>query len=146
VTQDAALARRHPYWGCSNAAGAFRRDLWRQRPFRADMPATEDKEWAWHWLQRGHTVVIGPDLWVDHSHGRDPVADQFRRARREWRGYAMFLDLPPYAAREALAEWWRDQEGYRARHRALLSHRRAARLSGRYAALRAPSSSRYSAA
>jgi rhamnosyltransferase len=53
VVQDAALARRRPEWGFSNAAGAFRAELWRRRPFRADLPGCEDKEWALHWLGPG---------------------------------------------------------------------------------------------
>src|SRR5436305_1195927 len=28
--QDLELARHNPYWGYSNAAGGFRRDLWKQ--------------------------------------------------------------------------------------------------------------------
>jgi hypothetical protein len=35
-----------------------------------------------------------------------------------------------------LREWWTDQDSYRSRSRARLSHRRAARLLGRYAGLR----------
>lgn len=136
VVQDEALARRYPLWGYESAAGAFRRSLWAQREFRADMPGTEDKEWAWHWLQRGHRVVLGPDLLVDHGHGKDPMRDQFVRARREWVGFHMYLDLEPYSAREMLGEWWREQETYAKRHRARLSHRRAARLAGRYMAQR----------
>jgi len=33
-------------------------------------------------------------------------------------------------------EWWTDQDSYRSPSRARLSHRRAARLLGRYAGLR----------
>ena len=60
VVQDLALARAYPLWGYSSHAGAFRRSLWTQRGFRTDMTASEDKEWAWHWLERGHKVVLGP--------------------------------------------------------------------------------------
>jgi rhamnosyltransferase len=135
VVQDAALAARHPSWGYSSAAGAFRRALWEERPFRAELPGSEDKEWAWFWLQRGRTVVIDPALCVEHTHSKDPARDLFVRAHREWVGLAMFLDVPPVPLRETVREWWCEQETYRSRRRARLSHRRAARLAGRYVAL-----------
>lgn len=133
VRQDMALAQRHPDRGYSNAAGAFRMDLWRQHPFRADMPGTEDKEWAWWWLRRGFVHVIGSDLVVDHDHSKDPVRDLYVRGKREWTGYAMYLELEDYTLTELAREWWRDLGTYRSALRARLSHRRAARLLGTYA-------------
>lgn len=130
VVQDAALAERFPQFGYSNAAGAFRTELWRVRGFREDMPFTEDREWALHWLREGWTVTVDPALAVEHDHSKDPVAQTFRRARDEWRGFGMFLDVEAQPARRALETWWRDQETYRNRARARLSHRRAARLAG----------------
>jgi rhamnosyltransferase len=130
VVQDREHARAHPYWGYGNAAGGFRADLWRQRPFRADMPGTEDKEWAWYWLERGKRVVIDPELAVDHDHSKDPVPEIYRRFRREWQGYRMYLDVPPYRLRDVVRDWWTDPETYSSRTRARLSHRRAARLGG----------------
>lgn len=136
--QDGALARRRPMWGYSNAAGAFRHQLWEERRFREDMPATEDKEWALHWLDRGYVCVLAPELMVDHDHSKDGLLDQYRRARREWRGVSMMIPgLPPYSLRDLLRDWWCDQESYRSRTRARLSHRRAARLAGTYAGRRA---------
>ena len=133
LVQDRALAQRFPHWGFTNAAGGFRRELWERHPFRADMPGTEDKEWAWHWLKAGHTCVVDPALLVDHGfHDDDGVALIFRRARREWAGFAMYLDTGPWPLREALAVWWFDQERYRAPFRARLDPERIARLTGRY--------------
>ena len=136
VRQDAALARSRPDWGYSNAAGAFPRNLWEQYEFRADLPATEDKEWALHWLDQGYFCVLGPEYLVEHDHSKDGVLDQFERARREWRGLAMMGAGERYTAREMVREWWTDQDSYRSKGRARLSHRRAARLLGRYAGLR----------
>jgi rhamnosyltransferase len=130
LVQDGQHARQHPYWGYGNSAGAFRAELWQARPFRADMPGTEDKEWAWYWLERGKRVVIDPRLAVEHDHSKDPLLEIYRRFRREWRGYRMYLDLPPYRLRDVVREWWTDPETYRSRTRARLSHRRAARLAG----------------
>ena len=62
VVQDLDMARANPFWGYSNSSGAFRAELWRERPFREDMPGTEDKEWAWHWLQQGRGGGRRPDL------------------------------------------------------------------------------------
>jgi rhamnosyltransferase len=130
VVQDEALARRYPYWGYGNPAGGFRAELWRQRPFRADMPGTEDKEWAWFWLTRGMRAVIDPALTVDHDHSKDSAVEIFRRFRREWQGYGMYLDLPRDALGDLLREWWTERDGYSSIARARLSHRRAARLAG----------------
>lgn len=136
VVQDAALARRYPQWGYGNPSGGFRAELWRRRPFRADMPGTEDKEWAWHWLQQGMRVVIDPALAVDHDHSKDGARELYQRFKREWEGYGMYLDLPPYPARDALREWWSERGTYSSRARARLSHRRAARLAGTWAGRR----------
>jgi rhamnosyltransferase len=135
VVQDAALARRRPEWGYSNAAGAFRAELWRRRPFRADLPGCEDKEWALHWLADGHTCVVDPALAVDHDHTHDSLRAIYSRARREARAYAMFLGeaAPGAPSAAALAhEWWSDTRWYDSSTRARLSHRRTARLLGAY--------------
>ena len=137
VRQDLALAQRHPDRGYSNAAGAFRTDLWRERPFREDMPGTEDKEWAWWWLRRGFVHVVGSDLVVEHDHSKDPVRDLYVRGRREWTGHAMYLELAPYTLGLLAREWWSERGTYRSALRARLSHRRAARLLGAYAGRRA---------
>jgi rhamnosyltransferase len=137
VKQDRALAAQHPEWGYSNAAGAFRAALWRQRPFRDDLPGCEDKEWSLHWIERGYACVIDPALLVEHDHTHDPVASIYRRARREAAGLRMFLDLPPYGLRDLVGEWWSDLRFYDSAARARLSHRRAARLVGAFAGRRA---------
>jgi glycosyltransferase involved in cell wall biosynthesis len=133
VAQDVALAERNPGWGYSNAAGAFRLDLWRLRAFRPDMPGTEDKEWAWWWLRHGFLHVVDPGLQTVHDHSKDSLRDQYARSKREWTGFGMYLELAPYGIRELLSEWWSDQATYRSPSRARLSHRRAARLLGAYA-------------
>jgi rhamnosyltransferase len=137
VRQDLALATRRPEWGFSNAAGAVRADLWRRRPFRADLPGGEDKEWAWHWLAQGYACVVDPALTVEHDHTHDPVAAIYARARREWEGFATFLVAEQaYALSDLAAQWWSDQRFYDSPARARLSHRRAARLLGGYAGRR----------
>jgi rhamnosyltransferase len=113
LEQDAELARRHPWSGYSNAAGGFRRELWEQYPFRPDMPGTEDKEWAWHWLQQGYVCVITPDLKVVHDHTKDPLRETWIRARREWIGYGMYMDLEPYALADAFRDFRNAARQYR---------------------------------
>lgn len=133
LRQDLALATRRPEWGYSNAAGAFRADLWRRHPFRADLPGGEDKEWAWHWLARGYVCVVDPALTVEHDHTHDSPTAIYARARREWEGFATFLSAErAYGAAELAAQWWSDRRFYRSAARARLSHRRAARLLGGY--------------
>jgi hypothetical protein len=136
LRQDLDLARRRPEWGYSNAAGAFRAALWRERPFRADLPGCEDKEWARYWLERGYVCVVDPASVVDHDHTHDSLRGIYRRARREAQAYAMFAEPVPYGPRELGREWWSDLRWYRSSARARLSHRRAARLLGTYAGRR----------
>ncbi|MDX6666538.1 MAG: hypothetical protein QOG68_2744 [Solirubrobacteraceae bacterium] len=136
VVQDLALAAAHPLWGYSSHAGAFRRSLWSERPFRTDMTASEDKEWAWHWLERGRTVVLGPGLTVDHSHTGDPARAQFDRAYREWSWAGAFAAVPRQPVSELVGRWWREQEGYPNRARARLSPKRIGRLTGEFAGRR----------
>jgi rhamnosyltransferase len=136
LAQDLALAKANPFWGYSNAAGGFRADLWRKRPFREDLPGTEDKEWAWYWQQRGRVAIVDPALDVDHEHGRDPLGDCYRRARREWEGYAAYLDLDPLTPRGLLATWWSDQGFHASRWRARRDPWRAAALLGEWAGRR----------
>lgn len=133
--QDLEHQRRYPLWGYSNSAGGFRAELWRERPFRVDMPSTEDKEWALHWLRRGWSTIVDPAVVVDHDHFHDPVLEQARRSYGEWEGLAMFLSLPDYGFGALQREWWRDiVEGKPWRQR--LSPARVARLAGKYMALR----------
>jgi rhamnosyltransferase len=136
VQQDLALAQSNPYWGYSNAAGAFRTDLWRERPFREELPGTEDKEWAWHWLSRGKVAVLSPDLVVDHSHDRDPLLDCYRRARREWEGFAAYLPLAPLSLFGLARVWWTDRSFYPSSWRARRDPWRAAALLGQWAGRR----------
>jgi rhamnosyltransferase len=137
LVQDRALAEAHPQWGYSSHAGAFRRSLWAQHPFRADMPFSEDKEWAWHWLQRGHVAVLGPDLAADHSHNADPVREQWRRGYLQWVGLGMFLPVERQPLSALLRQWWQEREFYGSAWRARLAPRRLARLGGEYAGRRA---------
>ena len=136
VVQDLALARAHPFWGYSNSAGAFRAELWRERPFREDMPGTEDKEWAWHWLQQGRLVVVDPTLATEHSHRDEGPLATYRRARNVWRGFGMYLDLERYGARELVREWWTGLDGYPSHMRARVGWRRAAKLLGQFSGRR----------
>ena len=133
VRQDAELVCRHPDWGYSNAAGAFRAALWRARPFRADLPGCEDKERASCWLQRGYVTIVDPALTVEHDHTHDPLPSIYRRARREAQGLASAFELPAYGRRDLVHEWWSDRRYYRSAMKARLSRRRAARLLGQYA-------------
>jgi glycosyltransferase involved in cell wall biosynthesis len=130
LTQDQTLAETHPYWGYSNSAGAFRTELWRARPFREDMSGTEDKEWAWHWLKQGYVVVVDPALVTEHSHADEGLVQTFRRARLEWAGFAAYLDLEPYGARDVARDWWQRLDGYPSHLRARVGPRRLARLIG----------------
>ena len=136
IVQDAELARRHPRWGYSNASGAFRADLWRQRPFREDMPASEDREWALHWLDRGWVCVVDPALSVHHDHGGESARLTYERAFREWEAMPLYADAPPIGLPAIASEWWRGDPAWPSAARARVSWRRAAKLAGKYRGLR----------
>jgi rhamnosyltransferase len=137
VRQDAAMLERDPYWGYSNAAGAFRAPLWRARPFREDLPGTEDREWSLWALREGHVCVLDPALAVEHDHSKDSLRECFTRYRREALGFGAFLELEPYGVRDVVREWWSDQGWHRSRARARLDPRRMARLAGKWSGRRA---------
>ncbi|HXD58799.1 MAG TPA: glycosyltransferase family A protein [Thermoleophilaceae bacterium] len=132
LVQDLELAQLNPYWGYSNSSGAFRSELWRERPFRADMVGTEDKEWAWHWLKRGMVVVVDPELATEHTHRDEGPLRTYRRSRGVWQGFGAYLDLPPYPARELARDWWNGLDDYPSHLRARIGWRRAAKLAGQW--------------
>lgn len=136
VLQDEAHALRYPRFGYSNASGAFRAELWRQRRFREDMPMTEDKEWSLYWLRRGWLCVVDPRLSVDHTHGGESIPFTYRRSFLEYAGLAMYLDVERYGLGELAREWWRGDPAWPSPLRARVSRRRAAKLAGKYRGLR----------
>ena len=138
VRQGVDLARRRPEWGYANGAGAFQAGLWRERPFREDLPACEDKEWALYWLEHGYHCVIDPDLAVAHDHTHDPLPAIYARARREAAAYADFAGRGPQPLRALSRGWWSDTRFYASPWRARLSPRRMARLLGDHAGRRQP--------
>jgi rhamnosyltransferase len=145
VLQDEAHAMRYPRFGYSNASGAFRAQLWRERHFREDMPGTEDKEWAFHWLRSGWLALVDPGLAVEHSHGGESLPLTYQRALREYTGLGMYADLDPYGISELAREWWRGEPAWPSALRARVSRRRAARLAGKYRGLRAGAGARIGA-
>ena len=98
------------------------------------MPATEDKEWALYWLDRGYVAAIDPELLVDHDHSEDSLAEQYRRARIEQIGFSMFLNNEPKGVRDLARSWWKGSEVYPSPWRARFSPRRIARAVGRQVA------------
>ncbi len=138
IMQDLALAEAQPLWGYSNSSGAFRRELWVQRPFDESLRADEDLEWAWWWLQRGWFVLLDPALAVEHSHADESPLRTFRRRRTEAAAVHMFraVDPPPLGA--VVSEWWRGPHLHRSNLRARLDPQRMAALAGRYTGLRWP--------
>jgi rhamnosyltransferase len=135
IVQDLDHSQRYPHWGYGNPAGAFRADLWRRRPWREDMPSTEDKEWALHWMKQGYVAVIDPQLRTRHDHSEDPLRLNYKRSWASWRGHTMYHEVPRYGLRDLAAEWWTQKQGWPNHTRARLSPQRIARLLGKYAGL-----------
>jgi len=136
LLQDRDHAQCHPFYGYSNAAGAFRRSLWERRPFDEALGAGEDKEWAWHWLCDGRLVRLDPALAVHHSHADEGPLRTFRRTRGDVGAVRSFRPVPTLSLRAALAEWWRGPHAHRSALRARMDPRRGAMVAGKWAALR----------
>lgn len=136
--QTAADARRHPLWGLSNHASAWRADVWREHAFDERLPTAEDKEWAIRVLDAGWLIAFDSALWVEMSHRwRRGALVHFRRERQETAVVGSYLPLPPYGLREVLHDWWTppDQRHSPFFHR--VNYRRIAGLAGRYLGHRA---------
>lgn len=129
--QDLDDLRRFPFWGYTNASGGFRRRLWEQRGFREDMPGTEDKEWAAYWVERGYVTLVDPALAVEHGHHDESLRLTYERSRREWHGFAQYLDLRDYGIGDLARDWWRVDEPGVSPVRLRANPRRCARLIGR---------------
>ncbi len=138
VLQDEALAEVQPLWGYSNSSGAFRRELWRQRPFDERLRADEDLEWAWYWQRRGWLVLLDPALAVHHSHADEGPVRIFRRRRAEAEAVHHFRRLERPTLGQVLSEWWFGPHLHRSNLRARLDPRRAAALAGKYIGMRWP--------
>ncbi|MGI8631483.1 MAG: glycosyltransferase [Solirubrobacterales bacterium] len=137
LLQDRAHATRYPFYGYSNSAGAFRRSLWVQHGFDQDLRASEDKEWAWHWLSEGWLCRLDPALAVDHDHDDESLAAFYRRNRDAFGAIRSFReDVWAVSSRQAAAEWAIGRHGNRSRLRALGDPRRAVMILGKYAGLR----------
>jgi rhamnosyltransferase len=136
LLQDHAHAQRYPFYGYSNSAGAFRRVLWERQPFDEALPASEDKAWAWHWLREGRLVRLDPALAVHHSHADEGALRTYRRARADFSATRVFRPVPRVDARTVVGEWWRGPHAHRSDWRARLDPRRAAKLAGKWTALR----------
>lgn len=138
LLQDLAHAEAHPFYGYSNSSGGFRRQLWEQRPFDEQLAASEDREWAWYWLQRGWLVLLDPALAVYHSHADEGALRTFARAHGNRAATRRFRELEPLSLRAVIAEWWLGPHLHRSKLRARLDPRRMAQLAGKYAGLRWP--------
>lgn len=135
VRLDRHSVRATPYWGFSNTAASWRRELWERFPFNEAMEACEDKEWSWRVASAGYEVVIDPRLTPSQLHRRRAgTRALFDRSRREARELAAHAEMPPLPLRAALERWWSDLPDelvypplfYR------LNYFRAAEIAGRY--------------
>jgi rhamnosyltransferase len=97
----------HPTWGFSNHASSWRADVWKQLPFREDLPACEDKEWSWRVLAAGSLVAYSPLLVVPTGHRRSQGAGLlYRRMAREAEAMVSLGAAAPLSGRAALRVWW----------------------------------------
>lgn len=135
VRADARVLRIDDYWGFSNHASGWRRDVWERFAFRTDLRACEDKEWALRVVDAGFSVVIDPDMRVKTTHRRaDGSRALFERCYREGQAMALIRGTVRYDARAAVGQWW-SQAGcarWKQRWRRRLRADRIVEIGGRY--------------
>lgn len=97
----------HPRWGFSNHASTWLAEVWRELPFREDLPACEDIEWSWRVLASGRCIAYSPELDVPMTHRRSAgPRDLVRRAQREAQAMVSLGAGAPLTARSAVRAWW----------------------------------------
>jgi GT2 family glycosyltransferase len=137
MVQTPEEARRFPYWGFSNHASSWRRAAWDEQPFDEQRQVVEDREWSLRVLDAGWKIVYDPELWVEQRHRwRAGTIQFYRRERRETRGLAELIEIPPYGPHSLLREWLTPPDREHSRLFHLLNYRRAAGLLGKYIGLR----------
>lgn len=103
--QDYDFQYAHPYWGFSNHASSWRAGVWERFPFDEQLPAAEDKEWAWRVLAAGNVIACDPALVVDGSHQwSGGIRALYERARMNGAAYAMFC--PESIGRRDISPPW----------------------------------------
>jgi rhamnosyltransferase len=104
--QTALDVVQHGWWGFSNHGSSWRADVWREIPFREDLPAVEDKEWSWRAIAAGWTIAYAPHLGVTTWHRRkDGVLGLYRRILLE-RGTLRAMDaVEPVTLAETVRTW-----------------------------------------
>ena len=101
-----AEATADPRWGFSNHAGSWRKSVVEAHPFRVDLRACEDKDWAWRVIGAGFAIVFDPDLYVSTAHRHaDGVRAMWRRSYREGFALTALGKEPVEGVREAVAAW-----------------------------------------
>lgn len=124
-----------PFWGLSNHASSWRRDVWEQFPFNEELIACEDKEWMWRILQAGFYMVVDPRLVVGTPHRRAAgLGPLFQRVQREHLAISSLVDYSPMSLPHLLHQWWSGmpESDRRTRWRRRLSPWRATELLGGY--------------
>ena len=96
-----------PYWGFSNHASSWRREVWESHPFDETMVACEDKEWAWRVMKDGYVVVFDPELTVSSEHRRRAgLRALYSRTYREASALRSMIDFPTWSLADATRIWW----------------------------------------
>jgi len=133
VLQDHALLRADPFFGMSNHASSWRRDVWERFHFDELLEASEDREWSWRVTAAGYVIAMDPALEVTSPHraAAGPRA-YFERNALEVRSIAAFAPVQ-YRMRDALGEWWQTPPpAGRSRARMRLSPWHVIALAGRW--------------
>ncbi|MGY1652032.1 glycosyltransferase family 2 protein [Geodermatophilus sp. SYSU D01119] len=131
---------RSPLWGFSNHASSWRADVWREFPFRIDLPACEDKEWSWRVLASGRTIAYSPALAVPSVHRRQQgLRTLHRRVAGEAQALTALGATRPLTITGAVSAWWSSfsLEGNRPRFVRRMNPHRVVELAGAWSGSRA---------
>ena len=90
LRQDFQAFLGNPLVGLSNANSAYRADLWKEKPFDANMLGAEDREWQYYFLKQGCCLIHVSGAEVFRVDQMD-LKHRYRKAYWESHGYAQFL-------------------------------------------------------
>ena len=96
-----------PYWGYSNHAGAWDREVWRLERFSETIAAAEDLEWMCRVFDRGLKVVFDPRMEVSANHRKKAGWQSlYKRCVKESKAIHSFHpEESALTLREALEKW-----------------------------------------
>lgn len=84
----------------SHVGTAVRRITWMKRPYYTAAYASEDKEWAKHWLDAGYKIEYVPEAVITHSHNYNLAQYRHRMYIEAVADMFIYPDMKPSCLRQ----------------------------------------------